>query len=175
MNLRCSLRFAVNTLRCGLVQAQGRGLLMHTMSAYRRAIGPLARPIHRSAYRTIHAMRFPYTPSCASTPITIPYRPRPSLCRQTRTFTHSSRRSITGQEAPSAQAYIQSGVLSGKKSLVDVKKVIVIGSGGLSIGQAGEFDYSGECLSTALCPMRHSEGLCNSVARFPLNNRDSSS
>jgi hypothetical protein len=27
---------------------------------------------------------------------------------------------------------------------VDVKKVLVIGSGGLSIGQAGEFDYSGE-------------------------------
>ena len=25
----------------------------------------------------------------------------------------------------------------------DVKKVLVVGSGGLSIGQAGEFDYSG--------------------------------
>lgn len=30
---------------------------------------------------------------------------------------------------------------------VDVKKVLVIGSGGLSIGQAGEFDYSGESIS----------------------------
>jgi carbamoyl-phosphate synthase large subunit len=28
--------------------------------------------------------------------------------------------------------------------LVDVKKVVVVGSGGLSIGQAGEFDYSGK-------------------------------
>jgi carbamoyl-phosphate synthase large subunit len=27
---------------------------------------------------------------------------------------------------------------------VDVKKVLVVGSGGLSIGQAGEFDYSGK-------------------------------
>ena len=27
---------------------------------------------------------------------------------------------------------------------MDVKKVLVIGSGGLSIGQAGEFDYSGK-------------------------------
>jgi hypothetical protein len=27
----------------------------------------------------------------------------------------------------------------------DVKKVLVVGSGGLSIGQAGEFDYSGVC------------------------------
>lgn len=26
----------------------------------------------------------------------------------------------------------------------DVKKVLVVGSGGLSIGQAGEFDYSGQ-------------------------------
>lgn len=25
----------------------------------------------------------------------------------------------------------------------DVRKVLVVGSGGLSIGQAGEFDYSG--------------------------------
>lgn len=30
----------------------------------------------------------------------------------------------------------------------DVKKVLVVGSGGLSIGQAGEFDYSGEFI----CP-----------------------
>ncbi len=32
------------------------------------------------------------------------------------------------------------------------KKVLIVGSGGLSIGQAGEFDYSGEdlVLSTAL-------------------------
>lgn len=30
----------------------------------------------------------------------------------------------------------------------DVKKVLVVGSGGLSIGQAGEFDYSG--MSTPL-------------------------
>ena len=32
----------------------------------------------------------------------------------------------------------------GEVPLVDVKKVLVVGSGGLSIGQAGEFDYSGK-------------------------------
>lgn len=32
----------------------------------------------------------------------------------------------------------------------DVKKVLVVGSGGLSIGQAGEFDYSGESLESLL-------------------------
>lgn len=39
---------------------------------------------------------------------------------------------------------MQSGVLRSSQNSVDVKKVLVIGSGGLSIGQAGEFDYSGE-------------------------------
>lgn len=61
-----------------------------------------------------------------------------------RTIINTAQPSITGQEAPSAGAYISSGVLSGQKNLVDVKKVLVIGSGGLSIGQAGEFDYSGK-------------------------------
>jgi carbamoyl-phosphate synthase large subunit len=36
-------------------------------------------------------------------------------------------------------------VIKGAQNPVDVKKVLVIGSGGLSIGQAGEFDYSGWC------------------------------
>lgn len=70
--------------------------------------------------------------------------------RSKRTFTNSVRDAITGQEAPSAQAYISSGILGGQKNLVDVKKVMVIGSGGLSIGQAGEFDYSGEILKLIL-------------------------
>lgn len=52
-------------------------------------------------------------------------------------------RHASTQEAPSAQAYLASGAIARPKSLVDVKKVLVIGSGGLSIGQAGEFDYSG--------------------------------
>lgn len=47
------------------------------------------------------------------------------------------------QKAPSAKAYLESGVVKGAANPVDLKKVLVIGSGGLSIGQAGEFDYSG--------------------------------
>lgn len=34
----------------------------------------------------------------------------------------------------------------------DVKKVLVVGSGGLSIGQAGEFDYSGVCSCASSSP-----------------------
>lgn len=48
------------------------------------------------------------------------------------------------QEAPNAKAYLNSGAIAGARDLVDVKKVLVIGSGGLAIGQAGEFDYSGK-------------------------------
>lgn len=46
------------------------------------------------------------------------------------------------QKAPSSKPYLESGVIK-PRDIVDVKKVLVIGSGGLAIGQAGEFDYSG--------------------------------
>lgn len=64
--------------------------------------------------------------------------------QQYRRFTRSSKRYAAVQEAPKPEAYLQSGAIQTGKNLVDVKKVLVIGSGGLSIGQAGEFDYSGE-------------------------------
>jgi len=63
--------------------------------------------------------------------------------KQLRAFSQTVLRRIESQEAPNAQAYLNSGAISGARDLVDVKKVLVIGSGGLSIGQAGEFDYSG--------------------------------
>jgi hypothetical protein len=50
------------------------------------------------------------------------------------------------EQAPNSKAYLSSELFktSAARDLVDVKKVLVIGSGGLSIGQAGEFDYSGK-------------------------------
>ncbi|KAG0633326.1 hypothetical protein HOY80DRAFT_1064212 [Tuber brumale] len=69
--------------------------------------------------------------------------------QQARTFS-STRKLFETQEAPSAQAYLASGVIAGGRDLVDVTKVLVIGSGGLSIGQAGEFDYSGSQAIKAL-------------------------
>ena len=68
--------------------------------------------------------------------------------KQVRALSTSQVLFASSQEAPSAQAYLQSGAIAGGRNLVDVKKVLVIGSGGLSIGQAGEFDYSGEYRST---------------------------
>lgn len=50
--------------------------------------------------------------------------------------------SSAAQAAPNPKAYLDSGVIKPTQT-VDVKKVLVIGSGGLAIGQAGEFDYSG--------------------------------
>lgn len=37
-----------------------------------------------------------------------------------------------------------------KEPKPDIRKVLVVGSGGLSIGQAGEFDYSGSQAIKAL-------------------------
>lgn len=59
------------------------------------------------------------------------------------TFTTSTARRNKTETAPNARAYLESGFIAGGRDLVDVSKVLVIGSGGLSIGQAGEFDYSG--------------------------------
>jgi carbamoyl-phosphate synthase large subunit len=65
-----------------------------------------------------------------------------------RFLSSSALRRAEVQQAPSAKAYLESGVVKGAANPVDVKKVLVIGSGGLSIGQAGEFDYSGRSISS---------------------------
>ena len=65
---------------------------------------------------------------------------------QVRQFSKSASALNATQEAPNAQAYLNSGAVAGARDLVNVKKVLVIGSGGLAIGQAGEFDYSGAWL-----------------------------
>ncbi|KAI5304536.1 carbamoyl-phosphate synthase (glutamine-hydrolyzing) cpa2 [Ascosphaera pollenicola] len=70
--------------------------------------------------------------------------------RPARPFSTSIRWMASEQPAPSAEAYLASGSIKGSGQLVDVKKVLVIGSGGLSIGQAGEFDYSGSQALKAL-------------------------
>ncbi|TVY17950.1 Carbamoyl-phosphate synthase arginine-specific large chain [Lachnellula arida] len=70
--------------------------------------------------------------------------------RYARLFSSSTIRTNETQTAPNAKAYLESGVLKGAANPVDVKKVLVIGSGGLSIGQAGEFDYSGSQALKAL-------------------------
>ncbi|KAI5365894.1 putative carbamoyl-phosphate synthetase large subunit-like, ATP-binding domain-containing protein [Septoria linicola] len=70
---------------------------------------------------------------------------------QTRTFSRSAKRAASKADvAPNAKAYLESGAIAGAQNLVDVNKVLVIGSGGLSIGQAGEFDYSGSQALKAL-------------------------
>ncbi|KAK1846815.1 carbamoyl-phosphate synthase arginine-specific large chain [Colletotrichum chrysophilum] len=68
---------------------------------------------------------------------------------QKRLFTASALRPSAAQTAPNPKAYLESGVIKPHVG-VDVKKVLVIGSGGLAIGQAGEFDYSGSQALKAL-------------------------
>ena len=115
------------------------------MATCRHAIRHSARFLHLSSSAAHFAARKPPSATpCPQNVISICHgRSLTAPWQQTRSFLASARQPIIGQDAPSAQAYISSGVLQGSKNLVDVKKVIVIGSGGLSIGQAGEFDYSG--------------------------------
>lgn len=80
--------------------------------------------------------------------------PAGKYARHVRLFSNSVIRRDQTQSAPSAEAYIQSGVIKGAANPVNVKKVLVIGSGGLTIGQAGEFDYSGLSFFS-LCCMSH--------------------
>jgi carbamoyl-phosphate synthase large subunit len=65
-----------------------------------------------------------------------------SIQRRNFTATAACCSAAATQEAPNPKAYLESGVIK-PRDIVDVKKVLVIGSGGLAIGQAGEFDYSG--------------------------------
>lgn len=70
--------------------------------------------------------------------------------QQLRNFSSTLRRLASEtSNPPSATSYLNSGAVKPGSNLVDVKKVLVIGSGGISIGQAGEFDYSGK--STITC------------------------
>jgi len=66
---------------------------------------------------------------------------------QKRAFTRSAVRASSSatQAAPDPKSYIDSGVIK-PQEITGLKKVLVIGSGGLAIGQAGEFDYSGMLL-----------------------------
>ncbi|KAJ5974283.1 hypothetical protein N7481_011493 [Penicillium waksmanii] len=76
--------------------------------------------------------------------------PSAARSQQLRSFSSSLRRLAEAQQTPTAESYLNSGAVKTGSNLVDVKKVLVIGSGGLSIGQAGEFDYSGSQALKAL-------------------------
>lgn len=63
-------------------------------------------------------------------------------------FKHTQ--TLDGTSAASDLARRLSQAVLPKLERPDVKKVLIVGSGGLSIGQAGEFDYSGESESRRL-------------------------
>ncbi|KAJ2113359.1 carbamoyl-phosphate synthase (glutamine-hydrolyzing) cpa2, partial [Coemansia sp. RSA 788] len=62
------------------------------------------------------------------------------------------RRNFSGARVHAApnDAVAAASELARTGAKLDVKKVLVVGSGGLSIGQAGEFDYSGSQAIKAL-------------------------
>jgi len=68
--------------------------------------------------------------------------PPPKIGLIVRSFSAAPVRRAT-ETPPDTTAYLNSRFIGGVGKKVDVDKVLVVGSGGLSIGQAGEFDYSG--------------------------------
>ncbi|KAF2200082.1 carbamoyl-phosphate synth [Delitschia confertaspora ATCC 74209] len=68
-------------------------------------------------------------------------------------FISAIQKNIESKEAMSEPVHFPGGTADENQKLtprVNVKKVLVLGSGGLSIGQAGEFDYSGSQAIKAL-------------------------
>ena len=96
-----------------------------------------------------HGRRIPFNTrsfTAASVKASASVRPsiRPAPSKRLGTISILRNYSVAAtDEAPNPKAYLDSGVIKPAQQ-VDVKKVLVIGSGGLAIGQAGEFDYSGK-------------------------------
>lgn len=133
------------------LEALPQSLLQQCFSIAR--LPRLARPMslrNRLPYtytRLISSKSKASNPACSAPRITVQEWPSKSALvrnaqqRPIRTFSSTASRAATAQADSNITAsYIAS---AGKVELVNVKKVLVIGSGGLSIGQAGEFDYSG--------------------------------
>jgi len=72
------------------------------------------------------------------------YRPTPSLKAVAAPAVGSYDEGNNTLNSPSDLARRISAKVLPKIERPDVKRVLVVGSGGLSIGQAGEFDYSGQ-------------------------------
>ncbi|KAJ2855858.1 carbamoyl-phosphate synthase (glutamine-hydrolyzing) cpa2, partial [Coemansia erecta] len=74
---------------------------------------------------------------------------------------HATAASPPPPPPPANSAVAAASELARTGAKIDVKKVLVVGSGGLSIGQAGEFDYSGSQAIKALRESRIETVLVN--------------
>lgn len=89
-------------------------------------------------------------------------------------FKHIQTQPTAGKDGTSASDLARrlSQAVLPKLERPNVKKVCIVGSGGLSIGQAGEFDYSGESLSGAAPRdlLEHRRGGVNEreLTRYPV-------
>lgn len=142
--------------------------MLSTMSLAGRAPALLRHGRRVPVPRSVPARALSLGGALNSFPRTLDQAQRERFSNQKRSFTRTAVRasSAATQPAPNPRAYLESGVIKPREH-IDVKKVLVIGSGGLAIGQAGEFDYSGLYYLGALSrPARVSAGR-RRVTRHP--------
>ena len=140
MALKCLKRPSTRLLQRGYCTIDSPSLLNSgpSRTSYTRASTPSFPPSTRSF---ISVSSTAYVVRCSDT--SLPPSTRSWNPHSIRTISSSAIRSATPQEAHGSSITASYIASAGELELVDVKKVLVIGSGGLSIGQAGEFDYSG--------------------------------
>lgn len=113
-----------------------------TLVLSQRCCAPISTPLVPSSTKSFSSASLAQRLARCSPPSRLSStRPVKHLAK--RCFSSSAIRSATPQEAQGSKITASYIASAGELELVDVKKVLVIGSGGLSIGQAGEFDYSG--------------------------------
>ncbi|POS84319.1 carbamoyl-phosphate synthase-like protein arginine-specific large chain [Erysiphe pulchra] len=112
----------------------------------------LARRTHRPLLRSINTVTcWPVNRSLGCKTLHLKLRSIASNSYQSiRLFSGSQKHSYNPSDPSTFKILEDNGFNTAAKRPVDVKKVLVIGSGGLSIGQAGEFDYSGSQALKAL-------------------------
>lgn len=103
------------------------------MAAPRRLVGQSSRLLKQCSPPRQLCYARSLTVASNSSPRKVPAKHGQPHYGGRKAFTSSRCLRLTGQEPPSPRSYIDSGVISGAKNLVNVKKVLVIGSGGLSI------------------------------------------
>lgn len=135
--------------------AQGSSLLSTSLisSAASKSASPL---LCTKAMLHSRSIRAPLLSSASRSKSFGQFGLKSAAASHTRWFSVSRDVFQESQGSPAVTKKLVSEAILADVPLVEVKKVLVVGSGGLTIGQAGEFDYSGKNKIKFSCDCLHS-------------------